>query len=348
MKKTVKNALAALIALSAIAALPAWAAEGRTPIWEPTVISNPGKYIVTQNISSAGGPVIDILVSDVDIDLNGMRLETGALDPIIQGQGENITIRNGALFGGTAGIRLNGVQNVTVEDVKSVSSNGAGIELIDATGYAIRRNQIIKCSTIGIFVASIPGTEASGILQDNHVIECQEGINLDDASSTILKYNRVENAFGSFGIRIANSFGIILDRNTVQDAAAQGIWVEGSFACKLYNNTVLRTRGPGIDVVGTFDSLFLDNVVSQTENDGMVIAGERNHIEGNVLNSNGAGGVQGYGLLLLGPGNVFRRNTARNNFGPAAACPGFPATPDVCDVPAASDSFGDNYMPFLL
>ncbi len=349
MRESTKNTILAFAVLGAMAAVPTLGAEGRTPIWEPVVISDPGKYIVTRDIAAAGGPIIDIIVDNVDIDLNGFSLETGGADPVIVGGGSNISIRNGVLLAGAMGIRLQPAQNVTIEDVKSQGSGGSGIEIFDATGYALRRNHVIDCSTIGIAVGGIPGIESSGILEDNSVVRCQEGINIDDASSTIVKYNRVEDTTGSFGIRLGNSFGVLLDRNTVQDAKAQGIWVEGSFACKLYNNVVLRSRGPGIDFVGTHDSLLLDNVVSQTENDGMVIGGERNHIEGNVLNTNGAGGVQGYGLLIFGLDNVYRRNTARGNFGPGgAACGGAPATPDICDAPAGSTSFGDNFMPFLL
>ena len=348
MKKTLKNTMAVLVVLSAIAAAPAWAAEGRTPVWEPVTIVNSGTYIVTRDIIVPAGVVINILSDNVDIDLNGFRLETAGANPVIAGGGENITIRNGIVFGGAAGISLSPARNVTIEDVKSTKSAGAGIELFDATGFALRRNQIIDCTTIGIAVGAPPLTETSGILEDNQVIRCQEGINIDNASSTILKLNRVEETTGSFGIRIGNSFGVLLDRNTVQDALAQGIWVEGSFACKLHNNLVLRSGGPGIELVATVDSLLLDNVVSQSGLDGVVIGGERNHIERNVMNFNGAGGA-GWGLLIVAPDNVYRGNTARGNAGPPpAACGGAPATSDVCDSFAASSSLGDNFMPFLL
>jgi len=349
MKKSVNHAIIAFAVLGAMAAVPAFAAEGRTPIWEPVVIVNPGKYIVTRDIAAPAGPVIEIVVDNVDIDLNGFSLETGGADPVITGGGLNISIRNGVLLAGAVGISLQPAQNVTIEDVKSHGSAGSGIELFDATGYALRRNHVLDCATIGIAVGGLAGTVSSGILEDNSTVRCQEGINIDDASSTILKHNRVEATNGSFGIRVGNSFGVLLDRNTVQDAKAQGIWIEASFACKLYNNVVLRSRGPGIDIAGTFDSLLLDNVVSQTEGDGMVIAGDRNHIQGNVLNANGVGAVMGYGLLIFGVDNVYRGNTARGNTGPGGgACGGAPATLDICDVPAGSSSLGDNFMPFLL
>jgi len=350
MNNKLKNAVIALAVLSAIAAIPAWAAEGRTPIWEPTNILKPGKYIVTRDIAIPAGIVINIASDNVDIDLNGFRLETLGADPVISGSGENITIRDGVVFGGAAGISLAGTQNVTIEDVKSIGSTGAGIEMFDTTGFALRRNQTVDCGTIGIAVAPVPGTETSGILEDNQIIRCQEGINIDDASSTILRLNRVEETNGSFGIRVGNSFGVLLDRNTVQDARGQGIWIEGSFACKLHNNLVLRSGGVGIELAGTMDSLLLDNVVSQSTLDGVVIGGERNHIERNVMNFNGAGGGAGggWGLLIFDPANVYRGNTARGNGGNPAVCPGAPATTDVCDSSGASTSFGDNFMPFLL
>ena len=93
----------------------------------------------------------------------------------------------------------------------------------------------------------------------------------------------------------------------------------------------------------------LDNVVSQSTLDGVVIGGERNHIERNVMNFNGGGGGGAdWGLLIFDPANVYRGNTARGNGGNPAACPGAPATTDVCDSSGAGASLGDNFMPFLL
>ena len=97
------RALAILLATVA----PAFAGEGRIPIWEPTAITAAGKYIVTRNINGPPGvPVIDILASGVDIELNGQTL-VGSGAPVIRAVGhDTITIRNGSVFGDVACIQV--------------------------------------------------------------------------------------------------------------------------------------------------------------------------------------------------------------------------------------------------
>ena len=99
-----------LVILICAVALPALAAEGRIPIWQyPTIITAPGKYIVTRNISAAGGPmpVIQIQVPDVDIDINGFTLDaSGSPVPVIYIIDDivDVVIRNGNLVGGSASV----------------------------------------------------------------------------------------------------------------------------------------------------------------------------------------------------------------------------------------------------
>jgi hypothetical protein len=52
------------------------AGDGKTPIWEATTLSSPGNYIVTRDIVTAAGPVLNILMENVTVDLNGFTLRT--------------------------------------------------------------------------------------------------------------------------------------------------------------------------------------------------------------------------------------------------------------------------------
>ncbi len=52
------SSLAMLLAALAIAPLDA--AEGKIPIWMPTVITQPGHYVLTRDVSASTGPVISI------------------------------------------------------------------------------------------------------------------------------------------------------------------------------------------------------------------------------------------------------------------------------------------------
>ena len=81
-----------------------------------------------------------------------------------------------------------------------------------------------------------------------------------------------------------------------------------------------------------------------------------NHVERNVLNENGQGGVPAWGLYFtpVAFGNTYRGNTAQGNPGPPPMCPGFPATTDFCDGTGGFNQSplnqpptlaGDNLMP---
>jgi hypothetical protein len=75
-----------LLALCLLTALPVFAGDGAIPIWEPTTITEPGKYILTRNISAAvsGGAVITIQTDDVQLNLDGHTVEnTSPGDPTI-------------------------------------------------------------------------------------------------------------------------------------------------------------------------------------------------------------------------------------------------------------------------
>ena len=79
MRQNLRIVGAVLALIITVAALQAYAGEGRTPIWQPTQINpgNEGKYIVTRDITAApGAPVIEVFPGTVavDIDLNGFTL----------------------------------------------------------------------------------------------------------------------------------------------------------------------------------------------------------------------------------------------------------------------------------
>src|SRR5262245_12362405 len=99
-----RKLIPAMTALSlTLLAVPARADEGRIPIvMSPTAIAAPGKDFVTRNLAGAGGPVITIGASNVDIDLNGFTPTGAAGVPVISAVGFNgITIRNGTVVGGS-------------------------------------------------------------------------------------------------------------------------------------------------------------------------------------------------------------------------------------------------------
>lgn len=374
MRKTTKSLGAALALAMILTALPAVAAEGRIPIWQPIQIlpGMEGKYVVTRNITANPGmPVIDIQPGtlSVDIDLNGFTLYGVDMDIIRALAVDHLTIRNGTLLFGTgSGIRVDDARKVVVEDVRVQWVEQKGIQLNEVMTFALRRNVLANLPTgEGVYVDGSffdITRPTSGTIEDNLFRDCERGITLHFGSSVGMINNRIEASVAD-GIFVSpgpngalyGCIACLVNENTVQESGANGMWLSHYENSKVYNNTVTFSVGEGIllDFLAD-DNLILDNVSSQNQRNGLVVFSNQNHIERNVLNTNGlGGGLPNWGLWITGFGNVYRGNTARSNPGPAASCPGLPATTDFCDGGAGNTSpfvqgplIGDNLMPGLL
>lgn len=383
MRASVKFVLLLVVCL---VALPAIAGEGRRPIYQQsTTIINPGMYVVTRNITGlAGAPVIDIQAPDVEIDLNGMVLQGGdPTMPVIQAVGvENITIRNGTLFGGRDGIWINlGAgfgRKVIVEYVRILDPAQDGIHLDGMTDFALRRNNVVNAGQEGIEVdGSVVPNPVQGTIEDNQVEQCGGGIRVTNGSSVAILNNRLDRiavvppaappAQGAIVYDLSE--GGLIANNTIEEVTqvnfqggGNGIYLGDAVATKVYNNVVVRCENHGIWIAGfSDDNLILENVVRDSGWDGLRIEGSGNHVDRNLLNLNcGLGNGACWGLHFSnafgGYGNTYGRNTARRNNGNPAICPtapppANPPTTDFCDEQPlgppgyGNDSFFENYMP---
>jgi parallel beta-helix repeat protein len=378
-----------------LVAIPAMAVDGQipipfaSPIATPITITTPGSYVVTQNLVPTGpGPIIIIAVpgipGDVQIDLNGFVLDNtpNAVDPVIQviiGAASEVTVRNGALTGGSAGIEAFGPgRKLVVEDVKisdfTALGPPAGIYMLDVFNFAIRRNVIVDTAAApgGPAIWIDGGIPRQGTIEDNLIRRTADGIiSLPLAASIEISNNRLIEILpgGPFGaaINLDGAESCLIAQNTFHGGflgPVTGINLNFSQGCKIYNNTVVNMGNNGISLFGGSDgNLVLDNVVRSSGADGIFVDGAFNHVEGNVLTGNGAAGVAGFGLHF-GPGsfdNTYGRNTSRGNIGagpcafvapvePCAAIGGggssFP--PEFCNESLGffgNTSFCDNLMP---
>ncbi len=356
-----------------VSALPALAAEGRIPVWQPNTVIGPGQegqYILTRNIFAAPGlPAIDILpgTQAVEIDLNGFTIYGSDFHAINAMNCDSVVVRNGTIMGpnNADGIFAQECRKFVVEDVKiewvDVAAGLNGIDLVEVPVFALRRNIIFGAGQEGIFVDGSLGparTFVEGSIEDNLIRECGRGIRLQDGSSVGIINNRIELTMQGDGIftspgptGFVGCLACLVKNNTIQEAAASGMWLSHFEASKVYNNVVTFSGQEGIyfDILSQ-DNLILDNVSSQTGANGMLVDSPTNHIERNVLNTNGTGGaLPAFGLFLRAAGNTYRGNTAQGNPGPPGGCPGAPATPDFCDgTGGANNSPIDNFMPGLL
>lgn len=377
------NLLGGSLALAlVVVAAPAFAAEGRIPVWAPLTITcpcppgtGPGKYVLTRDVSAVAGggaPAISVIgvagaLEEVEIDLNGFTVfgdPGGLTDVIFASNLRSLTIRNGsvrALGPAPPGdvIHVIDTQKVVIEDVKTLDG-GTGINLERVLNFAVRRNVVVNPGGDGIRAdGTLAPVVISGSIEDNLVRSANgRGIVIENKnSSTAVRNNRVERA-GADGIRLFSGGSFVIAENTVEEAVANGITVDQGQSGKLFNNVVHLSGAAGILVVASNSLLVLDNVSSNNISDGMIITGSVNQIDRNTINFNGACGLH---FPAASGNNTFGRNMARGNsaagcvcaaIAAAVICPapygaaGALAAPDFCNESAvANTSFCDNLMP---
>lgn len=339
-----------------LAAGPALAAEGRTPVFAPGPIAATGKYILTRDIVGTGvGPAIDITVGDVDLDLNGFTVSNaGGGGPAILVSvpvARQVTIHDGTLSDSGGGIDAPaGGEKIVIEDVKIQGSSAFGIHIFDIQSIAIRRAVITAPAGDGILIDG--GALHSATISDCIVRNAGAvGIVFSTGSAAILD-NRVAGSSGN-GISLLNSSGSLLSENTVVGSGGvAGIFVRAAKGNKLFDNVVRESATHGIYIApDAVDNLILNNVAAGNgtggAGHGLFVEGDQNLVERNTLNSNAGGGLL---FSAAGCGNTFGRNMARANAGAGLpACAGAPALfpPNSCNACAApaNSTFGDNLIP---
>jgi parallel beta-helix repeat protein len=353
-------------------ALPAMAGEGRIPVYQPTAISSPGKYVVTRNIANNGAPVIIIQASEVDLDINGFTLREGSgAAPVIEivSDDVDVVIRNGFLEGGResiergAGAAIEG-DRVVIEDVHCNYPNSSAIHLWAIREVVIRRVNVLFPAGHGIWIERAGmGGFTNGMIEHCALrmgTASIDGIHLESSSSFAVRHNRIETPVND-GIHVVLSYATLVGENTISDADVHGIHFQESYGGKIYNNVVSRGEQQGVYIgPNSGHLLVLDNVVRQSGwagapapgsggGHGYLVEGYLNKFENNTAIENDA-----CGFAFFGPDNTFGNNLARLNdpagigwCNPAAMggpCAALPA-PNYCDIigpGSGNDSRGEN------
>ena len=266
-----KNSLylrSGLLALVLLAAIPA--ALGATSITGPTVISSPGTYVLTQDITG-GSPAIWVKSSGVTIDGNGhtIRGSGGSYGILVNNDGttlSGVTIKNVRLQNWNCGIYFKGVASSTASGVTAVSNGKAGINLRttrgttisgctvsgnqqgillwqDCDGNTITGNTMKDNSDMGLWMAGT-GRTGSGIVYDstgntvsnNVATGNRYGLYLDFTRDNTVTGNRASNN-DAHGIFLDYSSGNRVTSNTVTGHAQSGFVLFDSAGCSISGNT---------------------------------------------------------------------------------------------------------------
>jgi Right handed beta helix region len=175
--------LVVALLLTAAAATPVSAAEGRFPVWTATSITEPGHYILTQDVTASSGPVVSILADGVTLDLNGHTIRTtDASQPVIliggaAGSENGIIVIDGKVEGGRHGILYQAppddgtplvLEDLTIAGSADAAVKGVGFSQISAKGITIVN------SLVGFDLqASAPGTPPPPVPPSARIREAQ-------------------------------------------------------------------------------------------------------------------------------------------------------------------------------
>jgi hypothetical protein len=284
---------------------------GRIPVWQPTVITTPGHYFVTRDITGTGN-VIRILAPDVLFDLNGHTISaTGTSAPAVSvvppaaGQGV-IEVRNGRLRGGSAAVWAIG---------------DAG------SGRITLRLEDLDISTAGWYSVYVEGLQVVDVIHNN-IHDCPSGGStlwltsggVQSSFTGVLERNVISNVGGA-GILAYDMHGGAIRENVVTaygtGGSGSGIGVSGSSeslgGVKIQGNSV-RNGGSGSSGVyidpASHRNEVRDNVISGVHDSGIVVLSNGNRIAGNVIGATGA-----YGILVYGSDTLLEHNHLESGSG---------------------------------
>jgi hypothetical protein len=343
-----------------ISTLPALAAEGAIPIFEPITIVEPGRYVVTRNISSSS-PIITINSHRVDIDLNGFELTGGTTAPVITGSTvQDVRIHDGSVVAGNPGIYFEISGQITIENTAVRGSGGIGIHL-NGSEYTVRRCTI-AAGLQAIHAVAAFGTP--GIIAENVIKECgtsaatTECVLVQGGYGVTIRDNKLVGlAYGDAGIRLNSSNSSSISGNSFYDFGGDEIDIAIQVQDSWNVSVEANTGGVPIVLEGSSNSIISNNQVVAITIDsnshantilrnttmsgggywGVEVEGDRNLIEANIND-------HGYGIWFssTAEGNVYAGNVARGGAG--SGCTGT-ATANFCDEGTGNTSNGDNYMP---
>ena len=285
------------------------------------VISQPGSYYLTGNLSGVSGKSgILISADDVTLDLGGFRLfgGPGSLRGItLAGFRAGLQIRNGTIVG-WGGDGLGGVaDSSTIQGIKSRANGGWGLN--GSGSYGLR---IEGCSALtnGLALASTGGIRGGNA--GSLILDCTSSYNTGSGFS-------VEN-----GSEVSGS----------TSAANSGSGFSAASNCTILNCNAYANAGDGIicnDDCLIRDNLASDNGYGAAFGSNIHVLGTDNRVESNNCNT----GDRGIDIDLSG--NVVLRNTCSGNTINWDITPGNAVAPILSATTNSSPILGATYAGSL-
>ena len=321
-------ALGALLAL--VLAPPALAADGRTPIWEPTTITEPGAYTLARDLVTDGSvALITIAASGVDLDLAGHTLSgTGLGTAVYVLAVDGVRIHDGVFRGLVDGVWASQSAAVVVERIRCVDN--VRCLLLGEFGPVVVRDCNLSSSLISLYLIS-----AQPAIVERNVLA---GVGNATQPLRLLTSN---------ALRIEDNAAVLMSNYWALLTTGDAVRVDSNRVVKVGGDTALWFDGPATvvqdnavstgQVQATRDDVaFRDNVVRASPDIALAqlrLTAARALLSGNLVSGGAALGLSFESTASRG---VLSGNVARGN-----------ATGNLWDFGTNDTTAGDNFVPFL-
>ena len=306
--------------------------QGRIPVFQPVVLTQPGSYVLTRDITATSGIPIDIQASHVTLDLNGHGITGGGSVPRlieIESPYTDIRIENGRLIGGIKGIYLNGAAgnpgtSVSIHAVDFSGQIGDAVTIDNALSF-----EMTSCSITNVdygVTVSGPGPSdprASIRIVGNRFVQVvQDGLTLLWARSALV-YDNVFSEVSQRGMYVAGISEALITKNVFSNSVSpgtSGILMVDASGLLLDNTfrgveTAVWVSASGSRIAG---NLFVGPPAAAGGSPSAVLLGSVGHnadrtlIELNKIDMHSGCGLR---FSTTAHDNIFRLNTLRGSGG---------------------------------
>lgn len=334
LRSTLSTVYACLLLASGLSTRSALADAGRTPIFQPTVITQSGAYYVTRDFAAATGHAIDVQADQVEIDMAGHTItQTGAFAVINAVGRKSLAIHGpGRLKGGTHAVNFDNSAGGGALKVSELAIESSSIGIRAWGNCSCCYNQAIE-----IQGNRITSTTNGGILVESVDVLTIEGNQVSGSGSTSISTNCVDvertvanliNASGPWGYTTGNNDSLTFKDNTLTTTSGSGASLAVNGSAVVENNTIyagavvggtrgivyygaggqiaqnsIRNYDIGLNLPTQADTNFIHHNAI-TGRRGVVIESNRNSIDANQLV------CSAFGLVIgsTGTGNVYSYN----------------------------------------
>jgi hypothetical protein len=292
-----------------------------TYINDPTTITEPGLYIVKQNLAVTSGSVITIAAGNVTLDLSGHLLSStdinGALILIEPGAGK-VIIRNGNLSGGNAGIRYASTvtpAHVSIQGVWIRDTYGDGIDICNGEMVEVI-DSFVEVGTDGWGVHICQGKAR---IVGNRIRSAGDGSAVllfeTDNSQVVDNILTAAGSPSSIGVHVSGGHGNLVRDNTFDGGNA--VYITGDSSGNLVLQNVVARSAEYSVWVNSDRNRIVGNTLNDSAFDSLSITGSYNLIEGNQIVGSGGCGI----LFETAGNNAYRGNMFGDNNGGAVCGP---------------------------